>query len=59
MKLGKFFYISGMKVLDYLIKWDYISIKEGGKSDISTHLSYTWLPNPFRSFMNGHTRVRS
>jgi hypothetical protein len=25
MKLGNFFYISGMKVLDYLIKWDYIS----------------------------------
>lgn len=38
MKLGNFFYMSGMKVLDYLIKWDYISIKEGGKSDISTHL---------------------
>ena len=38
MKLGNFFYMSGMKVLDYLIRWDYISIKEGGKSDISTHL---------------------
>jgi hypothetical protein len=24
MKLTNFFYISGMKVLDYLIKWDYI-----------------------------------
>ena len=25
MKLDNFFYTSGMKVLDYLIKWDYIS----------------------------------
>ena len=24
MKLTNFFYISGMKVLDYLIRWDYI-----------------------------------
>ena len=64
MKLTNFFYISGMKVLDYLIRWDYISTWGWQWIFVLARLIRSpfevpipqWLLNPFRSFANGHKK---